>query len=192
MLKYCLSLLIAIVCCQTQLHAHCQMPCGVYHDDMVYDQIDQYAETMFKAVNVLTHSKFQTVEEKNEFMRWIYQKEVQSNAAAELICTYFLMQKIKPGETDTVKRLVSAHKLLFLIVGIKQNVDNSFVQDFLEEWERFKLMFHIEGYECKVEMLKMKKREAKEAELKNGGAPKADDHDHTHEEGEDHDHPHPH
>ena len=27
------------------LTAHCQMPCGIYHDSMVYDQIDQYAET---------------------------------------------------------------------------------------------------------------------------------------------------
>jgi len=35
------------------LTAHCQMPCGIYQDAMIYDLIDQYAETMVKAVTVM-------------------------------------------------------------------------------------------------------------------------------------------
>jgi Nickel-containing superoxide dismutase. len=48
----------------SSLSAHCQMPCGIYHDQMVYDKIDEYYETMFKGVSVLDDNKFDTLAEK--------------------------------------------------------------------------------------------------------------------------------
>ncbi len=141
------------------LQAHCQMPCGIYHDDMVYDFIDQYVETMIKAVTVMNQNKFETVRDKNEFVRWVIEKEKESTEISNLITSFFMQQKIKPGETDTAKRIEAAHKLLCLIVSIKQNADIKIIESFNDEWEKFKLMFHVEGYECKIEQLKIKKRE---------------------------------
>lgn len=148
------------------LNAHCQMPCGIYHDDMVYDQIDQYVETMHKAISELGMIKFDNLHDQNQFVRWIMQKEKMSNETADLILTYFLQQKIKPGESDTAEKLESAHKLLFLIVAIKQDADLKMVYEFMEEWKKFKHMFHREGYECKIEEIKLKKWEAEAAEMK--------------------------
>jgi nickel superoxide dismutase len=167
----------------SNLQAHCQMPCGIYHDDMVFDLIDQYVETMIKAVSMLNQSKFETVREKNEFVRWVLEKDKESDDAAKLITTFFMQQKIKPGEADTAKRLESAHKLLCLLVSIKQNADLKIVESFGDEWEKFKLMFHVEGYECKIEQIKMKKRQALLMQQQEH------DHDHDHEHG-DHDHHH--
>lgn len=141
------------------LNAHCQMPCGIYHDDMVYDQIDQFVETVYKGISIMNENKFITVKDKNEFVRWVVQKEKCCNEATDLITTYFLQQKIKPGEADTTQRIVVAHKLLFYIVAIKQNTELEFVKQFNEEWERFKVMFHREGYECQMEKLEFKKLE---------------------------------
>lgn len=186
----------ALLACSSLLHGHCQMPCGIYHDDMVFDQIDQYVETMYKGITVMSESKFTSLKDKNEFVRWVVQKENASNEAANLLVTYFLMQKVKPGEDDTIKRLTSAHKLLFLIVQIKQNADVEFVEAFNEEWEKFKLMFHREGYECDMEKLKLKKfDEEKKAANAKDKAPESKnktadaknkalshDHDHDHEE----------
>jgi nickel superoxide dismutase len=134
------------------------MPCGIYHDDMVYDRIDQYVETMVKGMSILKKNEFATADESNRFVRWVIQKEQASDETAQLLLTYFLQQKIKPGEADTQARLESAHKLLFLLVAIKQNTDVSIVDQFSEEWDKFKNMFHVEGYECKIEALKEKKR----------------------------------
>jgi nickel superoxide dismutase len=161
----------------TDLSAHCQMPCGIYHDAMVYDQIDQVVETVYKGITVLNESKFSTVKERNEFVRWVGEKEKCCSDAADLITVYFLQQKIKPGEDDTVKRLVSAHKLLFLLVAIKQNVDLQYVKEFNEEWEKFKLMFHREGYECEMEKKEFREldelRKAQGAKAKAEAAPVA-------------------
>lgn len=173
------------------LIAHCQMPCGIYHDNMVYDQIDQYVETMYKGITVLNDNKFSSVKERNEFARWVYEKEHETKDAADLILRYFLQQKIKPGEADTVKRLTSAHKLLFLMVAIKQGVDLETVKEFNAEWERFKLMFHREGYECEMEKKEFKQlNELREAQSKKAREEDAKEHPHDHDH--DHDHPHDH
>lgn len=182
-----------------QLYSHCQMPCGIYHDNMVYEQIDQYIETMVKGITVLSDNKFVTLHDKNEFVRWIMTKETESNKVAELIVTYFLQQKIKPDEPDTAKRVVLAHRLLFHIVGIKQNIDIKMVKNFQEDWDKFKLLFHVEGYVCKMEQIKLKEweearkraQQKEEAEQKQGQN-SSNDHDHDHVHDHDHDHSHEH
>lgn len=129
-----------------QLSGHCQMPCGIYDDQMVYDQINQYYLTMFKGVKALKNNKFQTDEEKNHFVRWVMTKDRLSDEVAMVITTYFLQQKILPIE-DNTELLKSLHRLLFLLVAIKQNVDINIVKDFGKEWEKFKTSFSPE-IEC--------------------------------------------
>ncbi|CCB85783.1 MULTISPECIES: superoxide dismutase [Ni] [Parachlamydia] len=181
--------IFALLAWGSPLYSHCQMPCGIYHDNMIYDQIDQYVETMVKGITVLTDNKFTTLHDKNEFVRWIMTKETESNKVSELITTYFLQQKIKPDEEDSTKKVVMAHRLLFLIVGIKQNIDIKMVKNFQDQWEKFKLLFHVEGYECKMEQLKLKEwEEARERAKKQD----ATDHDHAHDHDHDHAHAHHH
>ena len=181
------TIALTLCCYANKGYTHCQMPCGIYHDNMVFDQIDQYVETMYKGISVLKTNKFDTVRERNEFVRWVIQKEKASDEVSEIISTYFLQQKIKPDEEDTVKRVVSAHKLLFLAVQIKQNVDIKILENFADEWEDFKQMFHVVGYECAIEQVKMRKRQH---ELQKAQEEK--EHNHTHEHPHDHDHPHNH
>lgn len=178
MLKQVLLASVCLFFADVQLHAHCQMPCGIYHDDMIYDQMDQFVETVYKGISVMNDSKLSTIRDKNEFIRWVMQKEKCCNEAADLINRYFLQQKIKPDEDDTVKRLVSAHKLLFMLTAIKQNADLDFIKQFNAEWEKFKLMFHREGYECEMEKKEFKEldalRKAQEAKAKEEVKPQAD------------------
>jgi nickel superoxide dismutase len=185
------------LCLQGTILAHCQMPCGIYHDNMVYDQIDQYIETMYKGVTVLNDNKFNNPHDRNEFVRWVMLKENSSNDTAELIMTYFLQQKMKPGEDGNAQRLESAHKLLFLLVQIKQNDDRNMVNEFADEWDKFKLMFHVEGYECQVDLIKQRRLELQQQKAQQGATgskpvqvPHNHNHDHDHDHDDDHDHTH--
>lgn len=185
--------MIGVLYGQGMLNAHCQMPCGIYHDEMVYGQIDQYVETMFKGITMLNSNKFDNAWDRNEFVRWVIQKEKASDDVAELFTKYFLQQKIKPGEDDTVKRISSVHHMLFLLVQIKQNVDRKLIDEFADEWEKFKLMFHVENYECKVEALKNMRLQAKQKELEAKEQKDSDhDHDHNHDHEHEHNHDHDH
>lgn len=164
------------------LSAHCQMPCGIYHDDMVYDQIDQYVETMVKGLTVLNDNKFSTAQQRNEFVRWVMNKEKMSDETAQIILSYFLQQKVKPNDPNSTKILVSAQKLLCQLTTIKQNVDINCVKDFSDEWEKFKLFFHVEGYECKMEKIKLTEWDKKREEQRNA------QHQRDHEQGVPHSH----
>lgn len=189
--KSILVLTLSALVGSLSLEAHCQMPCGIYHDDMVYDKIDQYVETMVKAMSKIKDNKFTTPAEKNELIRWVLTKDNLSDETAQLICSYFLQQKIKPGEKDTVKQLESAQRLLFLIVTIKQSADFKPVSDFAEEWEKFKLMFHIAGYECKLGQQHMEKLRQKQKALEEKAKKEAhalEDHTHADHTHDDHDH----
>jgi nickel superoxide dismutase len=179
-MKWLIGLLLS-VCVYGQLSAHCQMPCGIYHDEMVFDLIDQFVETTVKAISVLQDNKFATVQERNTFVRWVVQKDKEADEVANLIMTYFLQQKIKPGEEKTIKRVLSAHQLLVYLVQIKQTVDLKAVNDFYEEWERFKLMFPIEGYKSKVNQDKLKKWAEQRKESKEREEGHSHDHDHSHD-----------
>src|SRR5262249_47531653 len=140
-------------------------------------------------ITILQDNKFESVQDRNEFIRWVNQKEQGADEVATILTTFFLQQKIKPGEEDTTQRVLSAHKLLFLLVPIKQTVDLKFLNDFYEEWERFKLMFHIEGYACKMEQIKLKewaKKRAKAAQANHDQAQENDDHDHPHDDSHSH------
>jgi len=185
--------LFGVVVFHGEVSSHCQMPCGVYHDDMVFDEVDQYVETMYKGVSVLKNSAFVTLKERQDFIRWVMEKEKESDKVAELITKYFLQQKIKPGEVDTQKKVLAAHNLLFLLVGIKQNCSLEEVEGFSNDWDRFKLMFHREGYECQMEKIKMKKNEgalkssSEGLKVSGGNSP---GHDHQHNDHDHHDHHH--
>lgn len=158
------------------LESHCQMPCGIYHDDMVYDQIDQYVETMYKAIHELEESKFSSPWERSQFVRWVMVKEKESDDAAKVLTTYFLQQKMKPDEQpETAKRLAVLHKLLFLTMQIKQHIDIRCVKNFQENWIDFKLMFHNKDYECemhKKEMNQLDDLRKEREEAKKKEAPK--------------------
>ncbi len=191
MKKFIPFALIALCCSFSPLSSHCQMPCGIYHDGMVFDQIDQFVETMIKGVTVLQDSEFKTVQDRNEFTRWVMNKERMCNECGELLLTYFLQQKIKPNEPDTAQKLESCHKLIFTLVQIKQTVDLKAVSAFDSEWEKFKLFFHVAGYQCAVEKKTLKEWEEKRRKAEAEGLiPKTDEktHDEMHQEGIDHTH----
>jgi nickel superoxide dismutase len=164
-----------------RLSAHCQMPCGIYHDELVFEDGDQYVETMYKGITVMNESKFATPKDRCDFIRWVNTKENMSNELAEKILTYFLQQKIKPGESDTEKKLEAAHKMLFLLVQIKQTCDLAVLKQFAEAWAGFKLLFHREGYQCEMEKMKLKKWNELVERMQ---------HEHDHEHGIEHTHNH--
>jgi len=138
--------LFALCPLTSSLSAHCQMPCGIYDDQMVYDEVNQFYLTMFKAVKALQNNKFNSDEDRNQFIRWVMTKERLCNEIAMLLTTYFFQQKIMPID-DNIDMVKSLHRLLFQLVAIKQNVDIKIVKDFGKEWDHFKVLFHPE-IEC--------------------------------------------
>lgn len=195
---FCLVMIIGCLGCE-KVSAHCQMPCGIYNDQMIYDKIDQYYDTMIKGMHVINNNKFENVHDRNEFVRWVMTKDKESDEVANVLLTYFLMQKIKPSnDPDSLELLKSIHNMLFLLVQIKQGTEIKMVREFGMEWDHFKELFHPEKPCSRVVKPEHSKKPVSINE--NKPADKSHTHTHTHGEGEhththdehDHDHEHPH
>lgn len=153
--------------------AHCQMPCGIYHDQMIYDKVDEFHETMFKGISALKHNSFSSLEDKNQFIRWVNLKEKMCDETALILTEYFLQQKVKPGTDEDTQEMVHVlHNLLFLLVQIKQNVDLDIVKQFGKEWEHFKYLFHPE-MKCEHLVPVEPNWKPEDTSPKKGGSPKS-------------------
>ena len=120
------------------MRAHCQMPCGIYHDEMVFAEIEEHVETLAKAVHVLQENERKSIQDYNQITRWVRNKEKTADQAREVLVNYFLQQRLKPESKSDQQLVLCIHKLLVLSMKIKQHVDQDYVDQFSNSLARFK------------------------------------------------------
>lgn len=104
--------------------AHCQVPCGIYGDQLVFEQLLQDAQTISKAQGQINEIALNDVDAQqiNQAARWVTTKEQHATKMQDVICHYFLAQRIKPGD-GYEKKLVAAHKVIVAAMKCKQSAD---------------------------------------------------------------------
>ncbi len=125
----------------TRLFAHCQLPCGIYHDKLVFGQLQEDVQTIAKAVDEISHNKMNSPEMKNQLVRWVLNKDDYANQIATKMSEYFLQQRIKENDPDLSDKLISVHKILVLSMKAKQTVDMRIVNDLKDELTHFKQIY---------------------------------------------------
>ena len=123
--------------------AHCQIPCGIYHDDMVFHVLDEDVETVAKMVEMMNVSecpKKSQVLLRNQFTRAVTNKDTYADKIAHTISEYFLQQRIKMDDPDLQKKLAGAHKVLVLAMKVKQAPDEAAVGALKDSLEAFKAL----------------------------------------------------
>jgi len=129
---------ILFICLQAILGAHCQMPCGIYHDEIEFGRLDEYVELMTKAMKELETNEQKSPQDRANFVRWVNLKDSNSNEMAALMMQYFLQQRIKSDETEL---LIQAHKVLVTMMQIEQLVDSRVVDTLKQELKAFKELY---------------------------------------------------
>lgn len=113
--------------------AHCQVPCGIYHDNARVKILLENVMTVDKAV-----SEIQILSGKrdalsvNQAVRWVMNKEQHAQTIIQTISDYFLTQRVKPKQKDYAKRLLDHHQVIVAAMKVKQTVDTSAVDDLRE------------------------------------------------------------
>ena len=108
--------------------AHCQVPCGIYADQLRFEQMLEDQTTIAKAmtsIGELTAKMSEGAEalSVNQTIRWINTKESHATNTQEIIAQYFMTQRIKPESERYVKQLTAAHAVLIAAMKCKQTVD---------------------------------------------------------------------
>lgn len=115
--------------------AHCEVPCGIYDDELRIALLYEHFTTIEKAmIKIEELSKEENVN-YNQLVRWINTKEEHAIKIQSIANQYFLSQRIKPAEeTDEVaykkyiKELSLMHSIIVLAMKTKQTTDQKFIE----------------------------------------------------------------
>jgi len=149
MRKTCLGwtilLVLAIGLSVNSAAAHCEIPCGIYGDEMRFDMIEEHIATIEKSMQMIVELSKEAEKNHNQLVRWVINKEEHADYIQEIVSQYFLTQRIKiadPKDSDAyqkyVKQLVLLHHMLVYAMKTKQSIDLMHVarlRALLEEFE---------------------------------------------------------
>lgn len=108
---------------------HCQVPCGVYADQLRFEQMLEDTTTIAKAITAV--NDFSTgladappsAKDMNQVMRWINTKESHASNTQKIIAEYFLTQRIKESNKEYTNQLITAHKVMVAAMKCKQDAN---------------------------------------------------------------------
>jgi len=104
--------------------AHCQIPCGIYDDSHMVDQMMLDAVTIKKSVTEIDKlSGKSDPQSVNQLVRWVENKDDHANNTITIIAEYFLTQRVKPSQSDYLERLANHHAVMVAAMQAKQNAD---------------------------------------------------------------------
>merc|ERR1711972_553377 len=83
----------------TVVRCHCQVPCGIFHDDGRIAQILEDTMTIRKAVvQIQELHKGNSLQNTHQIIRWINTKEDHATKIMTTIAEYFMAQKLKKDQ----------------------------------------------------------------------------------------------
>jgi nickel superoxide dismutase len=105
---------------------HCEVPCGIFADQMRFEKMLEDTATMKKAMGQIVALAGKTdAQSLNQAVRWINTKEDHAKETQHTIAQYFMAQRIKPSQEDYVKRLTTAHAVMTAAMKCKQTTDEA-------------------------------------------------------------------
>ncbi|CCH47833.1 superoxide dismutase, Ni [Pseudodesulfovibrio piezophilus] len=106
----------------SQALAHCQVPCGIYDDNARVEALLEDVATIRKAVTMLQELVDKTdIQSRQQFVRWVDNKEIHAQKIISTISDYFLTQRVKADQKDYVERLKKHHAVIVGAMKAKQN-----------------------------------------------------------------------
>lgn len=137
---------ILITCCIICLFSlsafgHCEIPCGIYDDEMRIEMISEHIGTIEKSMNQIMHLQKEGLQSSNQLVRWIMNKEDHANEVQEIVSQYFMTQRIKPDAKDYEKKLGLLHEMLIYSMKCKQTTDVTHVSKMRDLVKEFKGLY---------------------------------------------------
>lgn len=121
-----LTAAFALMITATIASAHCQVPCGIYGDQLRFQQMLEDEHTISKAqLEITKASETEDLSPQgiNQSVRWVTTKEDHATKIQNTIAAYFMAQRIKPGSDGYGKKLMAAHAVMVAAMKCKQSAD---------------------------------------------------------------------
>ncbi len=114
----------------SSLAAHCQVPCGIYGDQMRIQILQEHVATIEKSMSEINRLSKEKNINYNQLVRWINNKDHYAQEIQNVVDAYFLTQRIKPvapQDQEAYKvyseKVVILHQMLVSAMKAKQTTD---------------------------------------------------------------------
>ena len=131
---------------KTQALAHCQVPCGIYGDELRFSMMEEDISTIEKAVNEINKLS-QAPGNYNQLVRWINTKEDHADNIMKTAGDYFIAQRVPvPQDADNkdktyCSKISLLHKIIVYAMKTKQSADLSNVEKLKNSVAEFKKIY---------------------------------------------------
>lgn len=148
--------ILALLVCSA-VYSHCQLPCGIYDDNMRFSMMAENIVTIEKSMKMINELSGEPKPNMNQVVRWVQNKEDHAGQLSHTITYYFMAQRLKPVDDKKnpdyekyTASLTLLHRMLVLAMESKQSTELSIISQLnklLEEYK--KLYFRQQGAEHK-------------------------------------------
>lgn len=114
----------------SQIFSHCQIPCGIYDDEMRFSMIEEHIKTIEKSMNEIVKLSKEGDKNYNQIVRWIMNKENHADELSHIVTFYFMIQRLKlvdkkdsKAYKEYVSLLTLMHEMLVYSMKTKQTTD---------------------------------------------------------------------
>jgi len=121
---------IAVAACAGTAGAHCQIPCGIYDDELRLQLIEEHIGTIEKSMQQIQALGKEPAVNYNQIVRWVQNKEEHAKEIQTIVTDYFMAQRIKVPESTEgeayatyQQQLELLHRLLVAAMKARQSTD---------------------------------------------------------------------
>ena len=107
------------------VEAHCQIPCGIYGDEMRFGMLEEHITTIEKSMKLITELSADPGKNANQLSRWVINKENHADEMASIVTKYFLQQRLKLDDPQWAAKVKPCHEILFYSMKAKQTTDQA-------------------------------------------------------------------
>ena len=110
------------------VEAHCQIPCGIYGDEMRFQMLEEHITTIEKSMKLIGELSADPGTNANQLTRWVMNKENHADEMAQVVTKYFLQQRLKLDDPQWAAKVKPCHEILFYSMKAKQTTDQANVE----------------------------------------------------------------
>ena len=144
----CLLFFFLVVTSSPFLFSHCEVPCGIYNDQLRLAMIEEHIMTIEKAITQIIALSIENPQNMNQIVRWIMNKEHHAEEIQHIISQYFLTQRLKPTDKEDsgnypklIQNLQHCHEILVLAMKTKQSTDLENVEALKQSVKNFSAFY---------------------------------------------------
>jgi len=151
-------ILLSFVLANQKSFAHCEVPCGIYGDELRIALLYEHFATIEKAMQKIEELSSEGEKNYNQIVRWVTTKEDHAKEIQHIANQYFLTQRVKPvDEKDAEKyakyqeQLSLLHHIIVYSMKAKQTTDVKYVEHLRTTLAQFEEVYFEGKHRHKIE-----------------------------------------